>query len=97
MSAEPNITTVCPCFNEQSVLGIFFEKIQSVINQTGKSYEIVFINDGSIDQTLLKLLDLESNKPNIRILNFSRNFVKEAALSAGLAHSTGDVVLTYRR
>lgn len=93
MSPEIDITIVCPCFNEQSVLDLFFEKIQSVLNQTGKSYEIIFINDGSTDQTLQKLLDLKSNRPNIRILNFSRNFGKEAALSAGLAYSAGNVVI----
>lgn len=88
-----DITIICPCFNEESVLGIFLEKTKHVLDQSGKSYEIIFVNDGSTDATLEVLLKLKGNQKNIRILNLSRRFGKEAALSAGLAYSTGKVVI----
>ncbi len=93
MSEKIDITIICPCFNEETVLGIFFEKTTLVLDQLGKSYEIVFINDGSNDSTLDVLLKLKANQKNIRILNLSRKFGKEAALSAGLAYSKGEVVI----
>jgi glycosyltransferase involved in cell wall biosynthesis len=93
MIEKPDITIICPCFNEESVLGIFFEKTKTVLNQTGKSYEIIFVNDGSVDSTLDVLLKIKDNQKNIRILNLSRRFGKEAALTAGLAYSTGEAVI----
>jgi len=58
-----------------------------------RPYEIIFINDGSIDNTLNVLLKAKSKNPQIRILNLSMNFGKEAALTAGLEHAIGEVVI----
>lgn len=58
-----------------------------------RPYEIIFINDGSTDNTLNVLLKAKSKNPQIRILNLSRNFGKEAALTAGLEHAMGEVVI----
>ena len=93
MNNNIDISIVCPCFNEESVIDLFYPKIKSVLEQTQKSYEIIFINDGSRDSTLDVLLKLKSNQPAVRILNLSRNFGKESALSAGLAYSRGEVVI----
>jgi glycosyltransferase involved in cell wall biosynthesis len=93
MNEKIDISIICPCFNEESVACIFFEKIKFTLDQLGRSYEIIFINDGSTDATLEVLLKIKNNQKNIRILNLSRRFGKEAALSAGLAHSKGEVVI----
>lgn len=93
MVKKPVISIVCPCFNEEQVIGIFLEHIERVLEKTQKKYEIIFINDGSIDDTLTILLEMKNKHNNIRILNLSRNFGKEAALTAGLEHTLGDIII----
>ncbi len=87
------ISIVCPCHNEQDVILLFLNRIVSVLNSIQAPYEILCINDGSTDATLVKLVDARNKYPQLRILNFSRNFGKEAALTAGLDHANGDVVI----
>jgi len=89
----PEISIVCPCFNEEKVIDQFMININAVLNETNKSFEIIFINDGSTDNTLDRLLAVKNNYRNVRIINLSRNFGKEAALSAGLEKSLGNVVI----
>jgi len=87
------VSIVCPCYNEDEVVEIFLDKISDVLNKTNKSYEIIFINDGSTDNTLKTLINLKNKYQYIKILNLSRNFGKEAALTAGLKYSQGEVVI----
>jgi len=93
MNSNINISIVCPCYNEEEVIEIFLEHMEPVLKKLDKSYEIIFINDGSTDNTFEVLLNAKNNHKNIRIINLSRNFGKEAALTAGLEHSIGDVVI----
>lgn len=89
----PFISIITPCYNEEDVVNIFLEKIIPVLEQLKKSYEIIFVNDGSRDNTL-EILKMKANKyENVRVISLSRNFGKEAALSAGLDMSRGDVVV----
>ena len=85
------ISIVCPCYNEEKVVALFLEKMCPILEGINKTYEIIFINDGSTDRTFDVLLNLKGKYRNIRILNLSRNFGKEAALTAGLKHACGDV------
>lgn len=89
----PFISIICPCYNEEEVIGCFLSEITPILESTRKSYEIVFINDGSRDNTLSVLLSAKQNYPFIRIVNFSRNFGKEAAMTAGLDVCRGEVVI----
>ena len=89
----PEISLVCPCFNEEEAIKPFMEEISSVLNDINRSYEIIFINDGSTDNTLDTLLDAKKSDKHIRIINLSRNFGKEAALTAGLNMSRGEVII----
>jgi glycosyltransferase involved in cell wall biosynthesis len=91
MKQNPIISIVCPCFNEEMVIEIFLKHVKPVLTKLKKSYEIIFINDGSTDDTLNTLLRVKNK--NIRILNLSRNFGKEAALTAGLENAKGDVII----
>ena len=84
------ISIVCPCFNEQDMVGLFMQKITAVLIETNKPFEIIFVNDGSTDNTLDELLQAKQNHPQIRIINLSRNFGKEAALTAGFELKTLD-------
>ncbi len=87
------ISIVCPCFNEQDMIDLFMQKIVSVLSDINKSYEIIFVNDGSTDQTMDKLLLAKQKYPEIRIINLARNFGKESSLSAGLDFAQGEVII----
>jgi len=89
----PVISIVCPCYNEEDVIELFLKEINIVLQDIGKTFEIIFINDGSEDNTLDTLLLAKKNYINIRIINLSRNFGKEAALTAGLDQAKGEVVI----
>lgn len=94
MSVEtPTISLICPAFNEEAVVELFLQETTIALTQLNYSYEIVFINDGSTDATLEKLQQLKKNYPFIRIINLSRNFGKEAALTAGIDYAKGKVII----
>ena len=90
---RPFLSVVAPCYNEEDVIDIFLEKIFTVLTELNKSYEIVFVNDGSSDRTLEILITKAEEYDAIRVINLSRNFGKEAALSAGLDMTFGEVVV----
>ncbi len=87
------VSIVCPCFNEEGGLGEFVARIGRVLRPTGQNYEIVFVNDGSRDGTLAEMQALAADEGNITIVDLSRNFGKEIALTAGLCHATGDAIV----
>lgn len=94
--AEDSLTLslVVPVFNESETVGLFLERITKVFSESfGISLDIVFVNDGSSDNTLECLLGLQQGNPSVRIIDLSRNFGKEAALSAGLKAATGQLVV----
>jgi len=93
MSNKPTISIVCPCYNEEEVIDIFLETITPILDKSGFSYEIIFINDGSKDNTLNIIKMAKSKYNQIRIVNFARNFGKESALTAGLDFSLGEVII----
>ena len=83
---------ICPCYNEEKNIKPFAKAVLDAFANTDE-YELVFINDGSADNTIgeLKKLKKESCQ-NIKIINFSRNFGKEAAMYAGLEHCCGEYI-----
>lgn len=87
------LSIVCPFFNEQNVVNFFLKETTDVLDDLKESYEILCINDGSTDNTLSTLIQAKRKYSQIRIINFSRNFGKEGALSAGLDYARGDVVI----
>jgi len=90
---SPFLSIVVPCYNEEDVIDIFLQKIFVVFEKLGKSYEIIFVNDGSRDNTLEILKEKAKERDDVRVISLSRNFGKEAALSAGLDMSKGEVVV----
>ena len=90
---KPIISIVIPCYNEEGVIDIFLKYIVPIMDRLNKSYELIFINDGSNDGTFDVLLDAKNTYQYIRILNLSRNFGKEAALTAGIEYAKGDAVI----
>lgn len=89
----PEISLVAPCFNEEEVLDIFFERVEAVLEQITPDYEVVCVDDGSSDRTYAGLLKHRERNPRIKVLRLSRNFGKDVALSAGLDHTTGRAVV----
>ena len=86
------ISIVIPCYNEEETIAIIYKELIQIDRKLQDFYfEYIFINDGSTDDTLLKLRQL-SKKQNVHYLSFSRNFGKEAALYAGLKEANGDYV-----
>jgi len=90
---NPIISIIAPCYNEEETIEPFLRRIEEILTQINEPYEIVFINDGSRDNTLNVLINAKQNFKNIRIINFSRNFGKEAALTAGLDKARGEAVI----
>ena len=89
------ITIIAPMYNEDSIVNEFFDEVKKVISIINKyNYEILFVNDGSVDETLYKMKKLKENNPNISIISFSRNFGLESAIFAGLNKAKGDAVIT---
>lgn len=90
-----NVSIIVPCYNEEESVNIFYERIKEVIDSLSNSYsfEVIFVNDGSKDDTLTNIKTLADRDPIIRYISFSRNFGKESALYAGLEKSTGDYVV----
>lgn len=93
MNSTLKISLLCPCFNEEKVLDFFIKKIDKTLNELNMEKELLFINDGSVDNTLEKLLQLKKEYSYIKIINLSRNFGKESALTAGLDKATGDAII----
>ena len=87
------ISVVCPCFNEQDMVDLFMQHIVPVLSEINRPYEIIFVNDGSTDNTMDKLLLAKQKYPEIRIINLARNFGKESSLSAGLDFAQGEVII----
>lgn len=91
--AMPTLSIICPMYNEEAALPAFFQRLVPVLETTGMGYEIVCVNDGSRDATLARLLEMRQQYPAITILNLSRNFGKEAALTCGIDHAGGAAVI----
>jgi glycosyltransferase involved in cell wall biosynthesis len=88
------LSLVVPVFNEVENIGMFLGRVLRVFeHRTGISLEILFVNDGSTDATLERLLTLQGGDARIKVVDLSRNFGKEAAMTAGLDFTTGDVVV----
>lgn len=88
------LSLVVPVFNEAEVIVLFVNRITTVFERMELvTFEFIFVNDGSSDETLQCLLDLQLKDAHIKIVDLSRNFGKEAALSAGLQVSTGQVIV----
>ncbi|MET0339147.1 MAG: glycosyltransferase family 2 protein, partial [Caulobacter sp.] len=87
------LSVVAPCYNEQEVLELFFGRMDAVLSGLGVDYEIICVNDGSRDATLAVLVAAQQRDKRIKVIDLSRNFGKETALSAGLDAAAGDMIV----
>ena len=89
------VSIVIPCYNEEENIEACYKELVTTLRKTNYEYELIFVNDGSSDNTLGKLINLHKSDSNVKIIDFSRNFGKEIALSAGLDYAKGDVVIPF--
>ncbi len=87
------LSLVVPMYDEEAVCTLFFERVIPIISEISVDFEIVCVNDGSRDRTLEMLRAANLRDPRIKVVDLSRNFGKELALTAGLDHATGDAIV----
>ena len=87
------LSVVVPIYNEEPNLDYLFERLETVLIPLQLNYEIVCVNDGSRDNTLMCLVHHHQRNPAIKVIDLSRNFGKEIALSAGIDYAKGDAVI----
>ena len=97
----PMISIVIPLYNEEDNVIILYKEIRNAVDQTGKPYEILFVDDGSSDTTFQCLKDIKRKEKKgkeiqvqTRIMRFSRNFGQTAAMQAGFDHARGDIIVS---
>lgn len=91
--AVPELSIIVPMYNEETSCGLFFDAVVPVLEANTASYEIICVNDGSSDDTFATLCQHRDKNSNIKLVNLSRNFGKEAALTAGLDLASGQAVV----
>lgn len=88
------LSVIVPCYNEEENVQLFYDTAVRDLASVIENTELIFVNDGSKDKTLKNLKEIHKTSPyDVRVVSFSRNFGKEAALMAGLEHSRGDYVV----
>lgn len=92
MDKRQKISIIVPCYNEMESLPIFYKEITAILEKINYDYEILFVNDGSKDNTLNILKEFSKKNDKITYISFSRNFGKEAAMFAGFCNVSGDYV-----
>ncbi len=92
-SDPPHISVVLPVYNESDNLPELTRRLDAVLGALGDTYEVIFVDDGSHDGSLGILRSLHASDPRLRIVRLSRNFGHQAAISAGIDHAQGDVIV----
>jgi glycosyltransferase involved in cell wall biosynthesis len=88
------ISVVVPIFNEEESVELLISRLHEALTATGRSYEIVLIDDGSKDQSWAKMKELSHQYPGLHLIQFRRNFGQTAAMSAGFNESHGEIIIT---
>ncbi len=92
--SSPELSVVIPFYNEQMNVPILYERLQAVLENLQKSYEIIFVDDGSTDGTAQELKQVFEKDPQIKVIRLRRNFGQTAALAAGIDLAQGEFIIT---
>ncbi|SFS76683.1 glycosyltransferase family 2 protein [Marininema halotolerans] len=93
MSNDVRFSVVIPVFNEEAVLEESYRRLKEVMESTGDTYELLFVDDGSKDRSATLLRELRGQDPQVKWLRFSRNFGHQVAITAGMEHAKGEAVV----
>ncbi|WP_420548624.1 glycosyltransferase family 2 protein [Curvivirga sp.] len=89
-----DLSVIVPFYNEEGNIKPLYEEIKEVLISTGRSYEMVFVNDGSKDKTLERAIEIAESDPTVHVIDLLRNSGQTAALMAGLDQTSGDVIIS---
>nr|WP_319572643.1 glycosyltransferase family 2 protein [uncultured Draconibacterium sp.] len=87
------LSVVIPLFNESAVLSLLINEVHHNLMALGEAFEVVCVDDGSVDDTLQQLLEMKLKKPELKVVSLSRNFGLQAAIAAGLEYTKGEYVV----
>ena len=87
------ISVIVPAYNEEDAIAPFYARLRAVVDSRPERFEILFVNDGSMDRTAEQITALQAEDPRIAVVTLSRNFGKEIAVTAGLDHASGDAAI----
>jgi undecaprenyl-phosphate 4-deoxy-4-formamido-L-arabinose transferase len=94
MSSPPSVSVVIPVYNEESGLPALFQRLYAALDQLGRSYEVVFVNDGSVDRSAALLRAQYQQRPDVtRVVLFNGNFGQHLAIMAGFEHARGECIV----
>jgi glycosyltransferase involved in cell wall biosynthesis len=88
------ISVIIPIYNEEENIPSLYKELKAVLEQLGKTYEIIFVDDGSSDTSLLLLNEIQTNDQSVVVISFRKNFGQTAAMSAGFDHASGEIIIT---
>jgi len=97
MQSQPaniDLSIVVPIFNEEQIIEQLLQRLQNAAEGITENYEIIFVNDGSKDGSLLKLKAACANNPKLKYISFSRNFGHQVAITAGMDYAKGNAIIT---
>ncbi len=92
-NARPVFSVIVPIWNETSVIPELYRRVVQIMDSTGETWEMICVNDGSVDNSLELLLALHEKDPRVRVLDFARNFGHQIAITAGADFAEGDAVI----
>lgn len=92
--SDLDISVLVPVLNEEDSIDELVERLVAVLDGLDRSFEILFVDDGSTDATAQRIRDVRENEPRVKMIRFRRNFGKAAALTAGAEHCRGALVVT---
>jgi dolichol-phosphate mannosyltransferase len=90
---RPVFSIVAPVYNEEAILPEFYRRMTAVMVEAGEAYELILVNDGSRDRSLNIMRELHDQDPRVKIINFSRNFGHQIAITAGADYAQGEAVI----
>jgi len=92
LNQQPVISVIVPIFNEEEVIPELYRRMVAVLDVIGQPWELICVNDGSRDESLSLLLSLREQDPRVKVINFSRNFGHQIAITAGMDYALGDAI-----
>ncbi len=89
-----DVSIVIPIYNERENIPLLYDQLHPTLSQLGRTYEVVFIDDGSRDGSFEQLARLAQQDEHVKVIRFRRNYGQTAAMQAGIQGATGDVIVT---
>jgi len=93
MRDRPELSLILPAYNEGDTIEVVVERVDRAVGKTGLGYELIVVDDGSVDDTRIKVINYADNNAHVRVVGYGRNMGKGHAIKTGFAHARGDAVV----